>query len=80
LPRAIVSRETWQSLLKPIQVPARVIYGDNDHCILPEMYQGQEHLFADRYELVCIPGAGHFLHMEAPAAFAEWVVGFLSSR
>jgi pimeloyl-ACP methyl ester carboxylesterase len=79
LPRGIVSRETWQSLLKPIQVPARVIYGNNDHCILPEMYQDQQHLFADRYELVCIPGAGHFLHVEAPAAFAEQVVGFLGS-
>jgi pimeloyl-ACP methyl ester carboxylesterase len=79
MPRTFTARETWQSLLKPIQVPARVIYGDNDHCILPEMYQDQEHLFASRYELVCIPGAGHFLQIEAPGAFSEQVIGFLKS-
>jgi pimeloyl-ACP methyl ester carboxylesterase len=79
LPRLMVQREAWQFLLKPLYVPARVIYGENDACILPATFQDQEHLFGEAYELVGIPQAGHFMHIEAPEAFAGQVIGFLKS-
>jgi pimeloyl-ACP methyl ester carboxylesterase len=77
LPPSLAQRETWQFLLKPVYVPARVLYGENDHCILPSSFQDQAHLFGDRYELVGIANAGHFMNLEAPQAFAEQVIGFL---
>jgi pimeloyl-ACP methyl ester carboxylesterase len=79
LPRLLAQRDAWQFLLKPIYVPARVIYGENDACILPLSFLDQEHLFGDKYELVGIPRAGHFMHIEAPEAFAEQVIGFLKA-
>ncbi len=77
LPRVMVSREAWQFLLQPLQVPARVIYGEDDGCILPQSFTGMEHLFSEEFDLLGIPGAGHFLHLEAADAFAERVIEFL---
>ena len=77
IPRSMAQRDTWQFLLKPIYVPARVLYGENDQCILPSSFQDQAHLFGDRYELVAVPGAGHWMHLEQPQLFAELVIGFL---
>lgn len=77
IPKLLFARESWQFLLKPIQVPARVIHGANDHCILPQSFRGQEHLFAAEYELVELPAAGHFVQIEAPEAFNARVLEFL---
>jgi pimeloyl-ACP methyl ester carboxylesterase len=77
LPGALFGREAWRLILKPIEVPARVVYGARDGCILPEMYRGCEHLFAADYSLSQIADAGHFVHLEAPAQFAETVIEFL---
>jgi pimeloyl-ACP methyl ester carboxylesterase len=77
LPLSLFQREAWQFLLKPIHVPARVVYGENDACILPQSFLDQEHLFGDRYELVGIPKAGHFMHIEAADVFADRVIEFL---
>jgi len=77
LPLSMMRREAWQFLLKPIHVPARVIYGETDACILPASFLDQEHLFGDRYELVGIPKAGHFMHLEAADVFADRVIEFL---
>ncbi|MBL6752139.1 MAG: alpha/beta hydrolase [Nevskia sp.] len=77
MPGLLFNREAWHYLLAPLQVPARVIYGEKDGCIAAEMFADMEHLFAGDYELVGIPGAGHFMHLEAPDAFAEQVLGFL---
>jgi pimeloyl-ACP methyl ester carboxylesterase len=79
LPLSLLQREAWQFVLKPIQVPARVIFGETDACILPSSFLDQEHLFGAEYELVGIPKAGHFMHLEAPAAFADRVIEFLKS-
>jgi pimeloyl-ACP methyl ester carboxylesterase len=76
LPRTMLQRESWQFLLKPIYVPARVIRGDKDACILPATFLDQEHLFGDRYELVSLP-CGHFMHLELPQDFNQKVVEFL---
>ena len=77
IPRLPFSRETWQFLFKPIQVPALVICGANDGCILPATFRDSEHLYADGYELLEIPAVGHFMHLEARSFFNDKVGEFL---
>jgi pimeloyl-ACP methyl ester carboxylesterase len=69
----------WSQVLKPLQVPTLIVYGERDGAILPEMFEGQEHLFAAGYDLVPMPGVGHFMHLEAPEAFAARVIEFLKA-
>lgn len=74
LRRAMFRRDTWRYLMHPLQVPARVIRGTDDHCILPASFEGQAHLFGAGYELVTLQGAGHFMHLEQPDVFAAEVL------
>jgi len=76
LPRALVQGENWQTVMKPIAVPTRVIVGANDGCIGREMFIGQDHLFSAGYERVEMTGCGHFMHCEQPRAFAELLIEF----
>ena len=69
MPRNLASRATWELLFTPIKVPARMIRGADDGCIGPEMFEGQERLFAGGFELITLQGAGHFMHCEQPEAF-----------
>jgi pimeloyl-ACP methyl ester carboxylesterase len=77
IPKLLLTKESWQFLLQPIQVPARVIHGADDGCILPKSFSESEHLFASDYDLVALPGAGHFVQLEVPAAFEASVLEFL---
>lgn len=76
MPRGLVDRESWRLLLKPLQVPARVIRGARDGCIGAEMFEGQEDCFAAGYELVTMQDAGHFMHCENPEEFSRHVLEF----
>ncbi|HSV78543.1 MAG TPA: alpha/beta hydrolase [Ramlibacter sp.] len=76
MPRSLLQGENWQTLMKPIAVPARVIVGENDGCIGREMFIGQDHLFSAGYERVEMAGCGHFMHCEQPQAFADLLVEF----
>lgn len=77
LPRMFFTRVAWQFLLQPIAVPARVIHGANDGCILPQSFTDSEHLFSAGYESVRLDDVGHFMNLEAPARFADAVLDFL---
>ncbi|MDB5985554.1 MAG: alpha/beta hydrolase [Nevskia sp.] len=80
LPRLFVQREAWQFLLQPLQIPARVIFGENDGCLLPQSFTGMEHLFGEEFDLIGLPGVGHFMHIEAADAFAARVVEFIKRQ
>lgn len=80
IPRATLHGESWQVVMKPISVPARVICGENDGCIGREMFIGQDHLFSAGYERVEMAGCGHFMHREQPELFAERVIEFCKRR
>jgi pimeloyl-ACP methyl ester carboxylesterase len=77
IPGLFFKRVTWQFLLQPIQVPARVIRAEHDGCILPSSFSDSDHLFGAGYELVTMNGVGHFMNLEAPEAFAGHVLDFL---
>jgi pimeloyl-ACP methyl ester carboxylesterase len=78
LPATLASREGWALLRSKLPVPARVICGAEDGCIGASMFSGQDDCFAAGYELVTMPGAGHFMHCEQPDVFARHVVDFLA--
>lgn len=78
IPAMFFKRVAWQFLLQPIHVPARVIYGENDGCVLAASFSDSEHLFSAGYEPVCMAGIGHFMNIEAPEAFARHVLEFLA--
>lgn len=71
LPRSIFRRGTWRLLMRSVQVPARAVCGERDGCMLAASFERQAHLFGRDYRLVRMPGVGHFMHLEAPEAFAD---------
>jgi pimeloyl-ACP methyl ester carboxylesterase len=77
MPRNLTDRATWELLFTPIKVAARMIRGANDGCIGPEMFEGQERLFAGSFELITLQRAGHFMHCEQTEAFAQLVLEFI---
>jgi pimeloyl-ACP methyl ester carboxylesterase len=80
LPATLASREGRLLFSRKLPVPARVIRGSDDGCIGAEMFEGQENCFAAGYELVTMPGSGHFMHCEQPDVFAANVLAFLESQ
>lgn len=77
MPQLLLTRVAWQTLLKPLPVPTRVIFGEQDRCILPEMFRDLHGYFSAEWDCAGIAGAGHFMHLEAPDAFAAGVIEFL---
>lgn len=57
--------------LAAVPVPALVLAGDRDRCIHPALYRE-----APPLRLVRVPGAGHFLPLEAPDRVADEVLAF----
>ena len=80
IPGLVFRAEAWQTLLQPTRVPMLQIYGESDACILPATCLGNEHLYSKGFSSIGIPGAGHFMHIEAPDVFAEAVIEFLRAN
>jgi len=59
-----------------IEVPVLQVHGAGDGCVLPPDDRDARR-FARR-ELVVLPGLGHFLHLEAPAAIAARVSSWIT--
>jgi pimeloyl-ACP methyl ester carboxylesterase len=64
------------ALARPIETPLLQLHGADDGCILPPR-ASDDRYFRDR-RLEIVPGAGHFLHLEQPAAIAARVAAWLS--
>lgn len=77
IPRLLLDGGARRAVLQPTPVPGRVISGSEDHCILPEMFDELDPYFAAEHDSVEIAGAGHFMPLEAPQAFADAVLGFI---
>jgi pimeloyl-ACP methyl ester carboxylesterase len=80
--RALLSPRTMleaRDVFAPTQVPAIHLHGEDDGCIGVEIAEGAERHYRRGYILYRIPGAGHFLIQEKPAAVGEILVEFLKS-
>lgn len=57
--------------------PALALFGDEDGCVGSELSEGMEAFFPAGLARHVLPGAGHFLHLEAPDEVAERLLDFL---
>ena len=80
IPRLLLDGDIRRAVLQPTPVPARVIYGMRDRCILPEMYSDLAPYFGAESDRVALQDAGHFMPLEAPAAFAATALDFIKPR
>ena len=53
-------------------MPTRMIRGADDDCIGPEMFEGQEKLFAAGFELITQRGAGHLCTASSRTHLRAW--------
>jgi haloalkane dehalogenase len=67
--------------LTEIEVPVRVIYGEQD-VLLPNVADTMQRLKQDipQAEITTLPGAGHFLQEDAPSAVGEALAAFLAAH
>ncbi|TDN38986.1 alpha/beta hydrolase [Hymenobacter sp. UV11] len=70
------SREDISALMPQVQVPCRLLVGENDRAIPPDAQRRQTlPLLPPGSPLVVVPGAGHLLPLEAPEVVARELVG-----
>lgn len=76
------SAATQALLAGPFAAPTLGLIGDADGCIAAEIfeYAMQPRDFPGGVTVQRIPGAGHFLHLEAPGVVAERIAAWLKSR
>ncbi|HVI25449.1 MAG TPA: alpha/beta hydrolase [Xanthomonadaceae bacterium] len=80
LPTMIRTTEAQvDDLVRGIEMPTRVVYADPAQPYLPDPLRRRRAALLPRGELVVLPGS-HHLHMEAPAAVAAAIAGFLGAR
>jgi pimeloyl-ACP methyl ester carboxylesterase len=78
IPGQLVRPSELRLAVAPIPVPVRVIFGTDDGCIGAEIFRRPIGTLAPGSDHREITGAGHFIHRERPAWFAEQVIDFLS--
>jgi pimeloyl-ACP methyl ester carboxylesterase len=68
------------AFLGPIQVPTLYLHGADDGCMGADMVSEAELApwYAAGVEIVMVPAAGHFLHLEQPATVNARIVEFLA--
>lgn len=71
--------ETWRIAFSRISVPALVFSGDRDGCMASEIYSGIEDAFTNPVRFEIVPGAGHFLPLEATDRVADLAIPFARS-
>ena len=75
--RPRTSARIRRRVAQPIATPLLQLHGADDGCVLPPPDDDAER-FAGEYEREIVPGAGHFLHLEQPAACAARVADWLA--
>ncbi len=78
-PAALLDGAARRAAFGSIAPPALCFAGVDDGCIGVETFAGSERHFRGPFGLVCVPGAGHFLHRERPAAFHDRLLSFLDA-
>lgn len=78
-PRALAQRQAGLKSTRHINVPTLYLHGEQDGCMLYAIGEGQERHFPRGFASECLPGAGHFLHLEAPDLVAQKILAFVRS-
>lgn len=73
LPVAVAKTALWPMAFGVVQVPTLMLCGAQDGCIGPDMFEGQDPLFAAGLDLVTMD-AGHFMQCEQPEVFAQHLI------
>jgi uncharacterized protein (TIGR03086 family) len=73
LPRTLLDRRRRSVALAGLDVPVRVVFGDRDPYLNAGVARALAGSFADA-ELTLVPGAGHYVQVDAPAAVAERIL------
>jgi len=73
-------RRFAQRVGSPITVPVLELHGDQDRAVVPALATRSTAYVQGPFEQHLIPGAGHFLPEEAPAAVNAHLLGWLKSR
>ncbi len=60
----------------PVETPTLVLYGTEDGCIGPALFDDAQHLLPDG-TIRKIPNAGHFMHHEQPDAVGDAILTWL---
>ena len=68
------SREDLSSLASQITVPTAVLAGEHDPVLSPDVLTREVAERIPGAALTVLPGAGHLMPLEAPAAVAEWIM------
>jgi pimeloyl-ACP methyl ester carboxylesterase len=61
----------------PLPMPGLVIHGARDGCIGADLIPPMRDYFPAGLRVEIVPGAGHFVHQEAPAIVNRLVLDFL---
>lgn len=77
IPLALTDGEARRIVLGKVPVPTLLVRGEEDRCMGRERFDDLGDRFPAGARLASIPGAGHHLHVEAPEAFADHVLGHL---
>jgi pimeloyl-ACP methyl ester carboxylesterase len=63
-----------------VRVPTLFMVGEEDGCIAPSAFADAPRYVDARSAVCCIPGAGHFVTVEAPDAMAREILGFVAAE
>lgn len=80
--RTRVTLPGWRylaSVRAPIEVPTLLVHGADDPAVLPALAAESHGHVRGPVQVVTVPGAGHFVPEEAPAATTELLLGWLSA-
>jgi pimeloyl-ACP methyl ester carboxylesterase len=72
-----INGRKWALMSKKTTVPALVIAGEVDGSTGSELFSTSVDCYENLYELIVMPGVGHFPHQENPDGFAEAVLRFM---
>jgi len=73
-------RESWRLARERITVPTLVLAGAEDGCIGADLYRGAGEAFATTHRVDVLPGAGHWLPLEATDRVAERTLEWADPR
>jgi epoxide hydrolase 4 len=73
---SISEKDRWPRHNRPIKVPALLLWGDADQTFVPTFLQKMPS-YADKLEVVTLPGVGHWASIEKPELANAAIIRFL---